>query len=904
MWPFEYMSPGTPVNKPDCETFNTIFRILNEIQGENCWIEKTADGSGWEIKLDLAAIGGAIGTLPTQSAVTENLFLMSDGESAVWRLLGPESLRSLDSEGEVCQIDLSGVGPDPSGWTPIIIGNPSGAGCHVPAIRYDSEGGDQFFTAQNAMDLLGDSTRTGYMTINEGGTVTHAAHVVSAMIRWQAEVSGTEFFKTGWVNLFNGDAYGFEGAKGKICVLGFPEDAYSPLFEYKDVSDVIGTGNAGCLAKFKSDGTLESSLVPERVMRSVSDAGSYSGLQGLIPVLSSDETFYFIPWSIGQILAEVSVPYDETYDPGGPNEQGPAMPYMVTLEPVQDSVTPGVYNLEARLRAMIRGPWSGDEDEELVMLRLTGSGTEADPYTTRLESSGYTIESLLSASLPDPGETDNKVVFYDQDIANQGANAGWKAETRQAAFNVAFGTSSGTAAAGNHTHTPAEIGASATTHNHNLADLAERSYNSLTDKPDIPGSPDNIEVLLKSIGSFDPDQGSTNYMPLYLRWTGTAFLWDDLCDSSTVPDGSIAVWSNTDGESAVLHSEARATGFNKALGTTSGTVAEGNHNHTLASLSERSYNSLTDKPDIPGSPDNIEVLLKSIGSFDPTESASNFMPLYLRWTGSAFLWDDLCDSAVCTDGGLAIWSNSGTGAQLLSSEITASTLPHLAELTVQEIAAAGIPLLSGQKIESSFGFKISTDAASTSDTDLVTAGYVAAQMALSGSGSVLYGEITTQGYTDLIPIVEAANGGKVYAKYGVKKGADAIGNSDTDLVTQDHCDNWFPHFTANNNADYAATSNGKIAVWNGYKTLIPGARTIGELATLTYVDSEFVKGSFSAGNNVVMVADSYSNTIKKSAVLITDLVSNGSSGLSAASTYMVMQKKSTGAIGFDWLRAH
>lgn len=41
------------------------------------------------------------------------------------------------------------------------------------------------------------------------------------------------------------------------------------------------------------------------------------------------------------------------------------------------------------------------------------------------------------------------------------------------------------------------------------------------------------------------------------------------------------------------------TAFNKDFGTIGGTIAEGNHNHSLASLSEKSYNSLTDKPTIP-----------------------------------------------------------------------------------------------------------------------------------------------------------------------------------------------------------------------------------------------------------------------------------------------------------------
>ncbi|MEH6942947.1 tail fiber protein [Bacillus sp. JJ722] len=41
------------------------------------------------------------------------------------------------------------------------------------------------------------------------------------------------------------------------------------------------------------------------------------------------------------------------------------------------------------------------------------------------------------------------------------------------------------------------------------------------------------------------------------------------------------------------------TAFNKEFGSEAGTVAEGNHNHTLSGLSEKSYNSLDDTPTIP-----------------------------------------------------------------------------------------------------------------------------------------------------------------------------------------------------------------------------------------------------------------------------------------------------------------
>jgi hypothetical protein len=121
-------------------------------------------------------------------------------------------------------------------------------------------------------------------------------------------------------------------------------------------------------------------------------------------------------------------------------------------------------------------------------------------------------------------------------------------------------------------------------HNHNLNDLAEKSYNSLTDKP-----------MLFS-GSYT-DLSNKPTIP-----TALSDLSPDT-DNQRVSVGEKSTWNAK--ENAI---GAKGTAFNKNFGTTSGTVCEGNdnrltdartptaHSHNLDDLSEKNFSSLANKP--------------------------------------------------------------------------------------------------------------------------------------------------------------------------------------------------------------------------------------------------------------------------------------------------------------------
>ncbi len=116
-----------------------------------------------------------------------------------------------------------------------------------------------------------------------------------------------------------------------------------------------------------------------------------------------------------------------------------------------------------------------------------------------------------------------------------------------------------------------------TSHNHNLSDLEEKSYNSLTDKPDL-----NTKVNVTDLAEVAI---SGDYI--------------DLSNKPMIPD--VASKADVTYVDDALASKANATHIHNVSEINSlqdilNGKANNTHNHNLANLSEKSYYSLTNRP--------------------------------------------------------------------------------------------------------------------------------------------------------------------------------------------------------------------------------------------------------------------------------------------------------------------
>ena len=174
-----------------------------------------------------------------------------------------------------------------------------------------------------------------------------------------------------------------------------------------------------------------------------------------------------------------------------------------------------------------------------------------------------------------------------------------------------------------------QSGKSDTTHNHSLANLTEKSYNSLTDKPTLGTAASkntgtgsgNIPVLDgsgKLVTSILPALAITQTHPVVSEaamlalaaQVGDVAIRSDLNKTFILreePASSLVNWNEMLTPTDSVLSVNGQTGAVILDYADVGAAASG-HNHTLAGLTEKSYNSLTDKPSIP---DDTADLTKS-----------------------------------------------------------------------------------------------------------------------------------------------------------------------------------------------------------------------------------------------------------------------------------------------------
>lgn len=164
---------------------------------------------------------------------------------------------------------------------------------------------------------------------------------------------------------------------------------------------------------------------------------------------------------------------------------------------------------------------------------------------------------------------------------------------KNTAFNKNFGTTSGTVAEGNHTHTFASLTSKPTT----VGGYGITDFNSLGDARWL-----KLTDTTSMLSSYLRKGDTASMLSPYQR-TATAFKKTDL--SATAPlsyNNSTGVFSisqaNTSTNGYLSSTDwntfnskepafSKNTGFNKNFGTTAGTVSEGNHTHTFASLTSK-----------------------------------------------------------------------------------------------------------------------------------------------------------------------------------------------------------------------------------------------------------------------------------------------------------------------------
>jgi len=215
-------------------------------------------------------------------------------------------------------------------------------------------------------------------------------------------------------------------------------------------------------------------------------------------------------------------------------------------------------------------------------------------------------------------------------------------------------------------------------HTHNLADLSERSYNSLTDKPDVHDH--SNKSILDGLGI--NDDGNLTYNG---NEVDTVVAQRDVYDGLDSTDSTVSIAAS---QGPVIVSMINSkedtfeknTAFNKNFGTGVDDVANGTHSHNLANLSEKSYNSLTDKPDLSSlhTHDNKGVLdtfssgrspgLVNIGDyqiqltkfFETREDLWDYVPRYSGELAYLIELDNFCRY----DYSVSKWVEIGTGKSI------------------------------------------------------------------------------------------------------------------------------------------------------------------------------------------------------------------------------------------------
>jgi len=171
-----------------------------------------------------------------------------------------------------------------------------------------------------------------------------------------------------------------------------------------------------------------------------------------------------------------------------------------------------------------------------------------------------------------------------------------------------------------------------TTHNHTLASLSEKSYNSLTDKPTIPTVPTALSAFTKDI-NFDERYYTESEINNLLSSKQATITGAASTITSNNLNATSVVTTDTNGKITTTGVYAPLLGYLSGVSRNIQTQfneistykADTTHNHTLSSLTEKSYNSLTDKPIIPTVPTALSAFTKDI-NFDEryyTESELN-----------------------------------------------------------------------------------------------------------------------------------------------------------------------------------------------------------------------------------------------------------------------------------------
>ena len=363
---------------------------------------------------------------------------------------------------------------------------------------------------------------------------------------------------TGPASAIDGDITLFNGSTGKIIKAVTPNTAFN-----KDFGTTSGTISAG---DHNHDGVYEPVLgfTPEDSANKGA-ANGYCDLDAnsLVPVSRIPSSF-----------KEIDVVADITERDGLTTFEG------LRAHVLDASADPTVDSGWAEY-LWTGSSWSKTAEAESIDVVLSWTNITGKPTTV----SGYGITDVYTKT-----ESDSLYLGITAQAADSAKLGGElpshyeTAFTKNTAFNKDFGTTSGTVATGDHNHDgvyePAftkntafnkDFGTTVGTvaegnHNHDLVYLG---INATAAKATVLETARNINGV--------PFDGSTN---ISINTTSSLTFNDSgTGDASSVSfDGSAAktISYNTIGAEPAF---SKNTGFNKDFGTTSGTVAEGNHNH-------------------------------------------------------------------------------------------------------------------------------------------------------------------------------------------------------------------------------------------------------------------------------------------------------------------------------------
>jgi len=300
-----------------------------------------------------------------------------------------------------------------------------------------------------------------------------------------------------------------------------------------------------------------------------------------------------------------------------------------------------------------------------------------------------------------------------------------------------------------------------TTHNHTLASLSERSYTSLTDKPVIHNHA-NKDTLDK----FGEDgNGNPTYNGVAVD---TTVAQRDVYDGLDSADNTISLAASV-GPTLIGYlngkenSFTKNNAFNKSFGNTSGTVSEGSHSHALASLSEKNYNSLDNKPDLTDLHSHTnKTILDGIGANGVTVTYSGYDLLKIKRFALASVLRDynptsrdllaFCEETdslyhyAVTDG-IGAWHKLGVGAKLLvPGQGTGAAGTYVQDWEdVADISEHYISSRWGSKTDGSEAGKWNRKSGTTPSSGTGT------QNPYSGTYMV-YGEMSSNGHQELLEL--------------------------------------------------------------------------------------------------------------------------------------------------------